>query len=302
MTSRLSALAFGALLLGASSWPAHAALVGFWGFDESTGTVAHDSSGSGNDALLMNGATFCTTCGITGGALDLTHGGFAEVGTAYNYSGYTPFSIQAWVRFANPGDPTYSFAVARHHSTEVAGYTIELNRTVGYANVYQTYPTTPPAPAVINDGSWHQLVAVFGSSATSIYVDGNHVGTTARVPFPSPSFANFLIGGHQRCFLQSRERVRRLHRKRRRLEQRPDRCGRGGAVSKRRSGICRSRTGHVGHVGPRLLWPRPPCPSAQRPSCDQSRLVTGSGWKPANLGGRPAPAPSPSGADRGAAR
>ncbi len=195
MTSRLSALAFGALLLGASSWPAHAALVGFWGFDESTGTVAHDSSGSGNDALLMNGATFCTTCGITGGALDLTHGGFAEVGTAYNYSGYTPFSIQAWVRFANPGDPTYSFAVARHHSTEVAGYTIELNRTVGYANVYQTYPTTPPAPAVINDGSWHQLVAVFGSSATSIYVDGNHVGTTARVPFPSPSFANFLIGG-----------------------------------------------------------------------------------------------------------
>ncbi|MBP8304934.1 MAG: discoidin domain-containing protein [Phycisphaerae bacterium] len=48
---------------------ANADLVGWWKFDETSGTSAADSSGSGNDGLLMNGGTWTT--GQIGGAVEL---------------------------------------------------------------------------------------------------------------------------------------------------------------------------------------------------------------------------------------
>jgi hypothetical protein len=42
-------------------------LVGWWKFDEGSGTVAYDSSGNGNDGNLTNGPTWTT--GKIGGAL-----------------------------------------------------------------------------------------------------------------------------------------------------------------------------------------------------------------------------------------
>ena len=44
-------------------------LVGWWKFDEGSGTVAYDSSGNGNDGNLTNGPTWTT--GKIGGALSL---------------------------------------------------------------------------------------------------------------------------------------------------------------------------------------------------------------------------------------
>ena len=45
-------------------------LIGYWSFNEGTGTTAHDSSGCGNDGVLMSSATW--TKGINGSGLELT--------------------------------------------------------------------------------------------------------------------------------------------------------------------------------------------------------------------------------------
>jgi hypothetical protein len=53
-------------------------LVGWWKFDEGSGTVAYDSSGNGNDGNLMNGPTW--TDGKVGGALSFDGDSFVEIG------------------------------------------------------------------------------------------------------------------------------------------------------------------------------------------------------------------------------
>jgi len=57
------------ILTLASTSPARAALVGWWTFDETSGTTAADSSGSGNHGTLMNGPTWAT--GKMDGAVSL---------------------------------------------------------------------------------------------------------------------------------------------------------------------------------------------------------------------------------------
>jgi len=194
------AILFAGLLSGTVADPAKANLVGFWGFDQSSGTTAVDTSGSGNNASLQGGAAFAPGGGVTGGALNLTSGGFAFVGQHYNYSGTTPFSIQAWIKFGTAGDTTGYIPVAQHHATEVAGYFMALNNVNdGYgsssAHLYQTYPSSPASSVTVNDGQWHQVVGVWGSSTTSIYVDGGNVVSAPRVGFSAPSFSDFIIGG-----------------------------------------------------------------------------------------------------------
>ena len=50
--------ALGAILSGVASAASDPDLVGWWGFDEGSGTTAVDSSGYGNDGTLMNGLTY----------------------------------------------------------------------------------------------------------------------------------------------------------------------------------------------------------------------------------------------------
>lgn len=187
-------------LAGFSSTSANANLVGFWGFDQTTGTTATDSSGSGNAATLQGGAAFSPGAGVTGGALNITSGGFASVGSHYNYSGTTPFSIQAWVKFGTAGDTTGYVAVGQHRATGIAGYMIALNNiNDGYgasaAHLYQTYPNSPASNVTVNDGQWHQIVGVWDTSTTSIYIDGGNVVSVARNSFNAPSISQFIIGG-----------------------------------------------------------------------------------------------------------
>ena len=72
MCGRLIYLTCLALVLGLASTVAEAvdpSLVGYWKFDEGTGTTAHDSSGNGLDGTLVGGVTW--TEGRFGGGIQL---------------------------------------------------------------------------------------------------------------------------------------------------------------------------------------------------------------------------------------
>ena len=75
---------------------ANAELVGWWKFDEASGSTAADSSGNGNDGTLNGSATFAPAEGQLGGALSMD-------GSA---GGYVLIPQSDSLRLINQGDYT----------------------------------------------------------------------------------------------------------------------------------------------------------------------------------------------------
>jgi hypothetical protein len=193
--------------------PANAALVGQWNFTETSGTVAHDSSGSGIDGTLAGGATFDPHAGPGGGgAVELTPGPdyatslgpLIDMGDNYNFSGLATFSTQVWVKLT-PGDTHAMFAVSRESSGIVEGYFTGLNnigpgasytdKAVAYSGGPCCSNWTPPSSITINDGQWHQLVSVYDASTISLYVDGAFQSSVARLSINPANSVHFTVGG-----------------------------------------------------------------------------------------------------------
>ena len=177
---------------------ASASLVAHWRFDETGGTTAFDSVG-GVNGTLVGGATFITTGGVAGGAIQFTNG-YVNMGN--NFASTPTFSVQAWIK-TDPSDTSSMTPVAKHWAGIGQGYCLSVN------NVYDGYtqndlagfrsigvghpsPTAVGGPAV-NDGLWHQLVGVHNNGATSLYVDGNLVGSGGGGY--SNNSADFMVGG-----------------------------------------------------------------------------------------------------------
>jgi hypothetical protein len=70
-------------------------LVGWWKFDETSGTFAHDSSGNGNDGNLTNGPTW--TDGKIGGALSFD--GLNDYVHLRNFEWGGEISITTWIKY-----------------------------------------------------------------------------------------------------------------------------------------------------------------------------------------------------------
>ena len=67
-------------------------LVGWWKFDETSGTVAYDSSGNGNHGTLTNGPTW--TDGKIGGAINFDGiNDYINLANNYGFSGNIPLSV-----------------------------------------------------------------------------------------------------------------------------------------------------------------------------------------------------------------
>lgn len=169
---------------------ADANLVARWAFDDLGGTTASDSIAD-HDGTLHGSAAFVPS-GIRGGALSTTvaGNGYVDMGDIFQFLGFERFSVQIWVRTEQA---TGALLVGRHVSTVVQGWWVGLNDTndgppnepAGSFHLYQSdVPDFQSGDQGINDGEWHQLVAVRDSSSANqirLYVDGE------RVPSPTSS-------------------------------------------------------------------------------------------------------------------
>jgi len=172
-------------------------LIAHWPFDETVGTTAFDAIGN-VDGALVGGASFTVTGGVAGGAIEITEG-YVDMGD--NFASTSAFSIQAWIK-TDPGDTSGMVPVAKHWAGICQGYFLSINdiqdgwTQTNQAGFYSAngcnYHTAVGGPTV-NDGNWHQLVGVYDNGTTSLYVDGNLVGSG------SSGYANngahFMVGG-----------------------------------------------------------------------------------------------------------
>jgi len=148
-------------------------LVGYWAFDENTGTTAYDSSRLENDGTLKN-ATW--TDGRFGNAINFDSSDYQYVDTTFNASKELTgdFSVSLWFKRTRTGVQEGLVTQGTPSGTvgcRIFFYTDDRFRMLCYnASDDITYPYSEP----VTDTNWHFGVATFDNSTGvgKVYVDG----------------------------------------------------------------------------------------------------------------------------------
>jgi chitodextrinase len=174
-----------------STGPPTQGLIGYWNFDEGSGTIAHDTSGGGYNGTI-NGATWTT--GEINGALSF-NGSTSYVATPNIALGST-FSVSAWV------NPTV---------TTQTGYARILETRYNGGLYLGVDPSGTKYKLIVNQGSgstggcglafgcaeggtvtagWHLVTATYDGTTATLYVDGTVAATDT---FTAPSATNLPL-------------------------------------------------------------------------------------------------------------
>ncbi|MFC1636744.1 LamG-like jellyroll fold domain-containing protein [Planctomycetota bacterium] len=176
------ALIFGVLSMVLTG-TARAELVGWWRFDEGSGIMASDTSGTGNDGALNGGPQW--VAGKVGGALEFDGSNdYVDCGSDPSLNINGQLTVAAWVRTTSTAHAYYvskgtawdeigHYAIGQEYNVpmtfqfEIAGSggTLELDSNVA-----------------INDGEWHHVLGTYDDPVVRVYVDGVVVEENTAAP------------------------------------------------------------------------------------------------------------------------
>ena len=156
-------------------------LVGHWKFNEETGMVTRDSSGQGNDGILVNMEEGDWVDGKFGKALQFD-GALEHVlvsSANYNFQAADSFSISCWIKTSIG---TQQLII----DNRTGNYPYYILRVLGDVIQFQTGTDAPhlggiTGGTVVSDGEWHHIVAVRNvvTGKLYLYVNGNEDATPA---------------------------------------------------------------------------------------------------------------------------
>jgi len=200
-------------------------LVGYWSFDEGSGTTAYDWSGHGNNGTLYNGSAVCAggNCpNWVDGKFDkaLSFDGVDDyVDTPLLQNQVTEYTEEAWIKATsgatgdliiiydrgitatNGKSLTLYLSSAGHFGATDGSLCFGVDSEKIWVGVY--------SPGYnLKDGKWHHIVGVFKSTAGQpvspsnfkLYIDGKDAGATATptqigsVTSPVTGYEHTLIG------------------------------------------------------------------------------------------------------------
>ena len=141
-------------------------LIGWWRFEEGSGTIATDSSDYGNDGILNGNCTWVE--GYFGGGLELNNSYVAIDAIADDLT-ENNFTVSAWIKTTMTGDGNVigSKNDASSHDFILG---VDSGNLLVEADSLNTYPP------IINDGEWHFIAYVRDGDAAFAYTDGDLVG------------------------------------------------------------------------------------------------------------------------------
>ncbi len=151
---------------------AKAELIGWWTFDEGSGTTAFDSSGKGNDGTLGPEGDPKWVDGIIGGAIELDGSDdYIAIDSIADDLADNNFTVSAWIKTTMTGDGN---VIASNDSG--TGHEFILGVVNGELLVEAAGPVNN-YPPIINDGEWHFIAYVRDGTTAYAYTDGELVGT-----------------------------------------------------------------------------------------------------------------------------
>jgi len=134
-------------------------LVAYYAFDEGSGSIAHDSSGNGNDGQIQ-GAKWVRLregCALEFDGLD----DYVDCGSDESLNIAEKFTVEAWVYFQGfPSSPTSIVSKGHSYSLLATGYG---------GNFYWCGRQNSP---LLIPGLWQHLVGTFDGEGLEIYLDG----------------------------------------------------------------------------------------------------------------------------------
>jgi prepilin-type N-terminal cleavage/methylation domain-containing protein len=162
-------------------------LVGYWHFDEGTGTSTYDASGIGNNGTFTNGPTWQTSANCKAGTCLSFNGtsDFIQLSALQPYK--NAVTISAWVYHNSSGD----------WDDIVAGGCGDL--LFGFSNNYLSFggqcntPMTMTTYLTNINSAWRHVAGTYNGTSVFLYVDGQQVASSTK----SGSFSTFMpkIGG-----------------------------------------------------------------------------------------------------------
>jgi hypothetical protein len=170
--------------------PAHAAtltkpannlgLVGYWSFNEATGTIAHDFSGSGNNGTLTNGAAWAS--GKLGSALNFNgSNGYVDVGSSVPFDSNN-WTLSLWADASNVNG-TYQRLLSYYNN----GPTIWEIAGSGALSIVHDGTIDFDMGITLTNNSWTHIVVTRQGSTIIAYKDG--IQTAQNTSF-SVTFTN----------------------------------------------------------------------------------------------------------------
>jgi hypothetical protein len=159
--------------------PATTGLVGYWKFDDGSGTTTVDSSGSGNNGTLNGGTRW--TSGLFGSALDFDGvNDYVDCGANTSLDITAKVTLSAWVKTRDSGNSQYNPFVGKGDTSYALqhqnGNNIEF---FIYDAGAWPYARMTGVTSSFN-GTWHHVAGTYDGSELKVYVDGLLRGTTAH--------------------------------------------------------------------------------------------------------------------------
>ena len=162
--------------------PPTSGLIGYWNFDEDTGTIAHDTSGSGYNGTVNNAGW---VSGKVNSALSF-NGSSSDVVTPNILLGGA-FSISAWVNpaaaqgeYARIAETQYSPGFYLGTNFVGSGYKFIVNGASGATGLCGLSYGCAEGGTVT--AGWHLVTATFDGTTGKLYVDGVLAGSDTFTP------------------------------------------------------------------------------------------------------------------------
>jgi Concanavalin A-like lectin/glucanases superfamily/F5/8 type C domain len=165
------------LLLASTVQAADPSLIGWWPFDEESGTTAVDASGSGNDGTLSDNVSFVPGGGRWGGAVLLDGTSTAHVEISAADMSATAGTVMMWANLSDPQpaqtryffghttQPSYSSRIQLY----MDGTNNELDLGLGGAHTAATNMTT------LETQTWYHVALTWNAGSYVVYIDGQVV-------------------------------------------------------------------------------------------------------------------------------
>jgi type II secretory pathway pseudopilin PulG len=159
--------------------------VGWWKFDEGTGTITADSSGFGNKGTITGNVVWLES-GCKGGnsaCLDFSSGGFVDFGTSSHFSLPGIMTMSAWINLDGSAS-TYTIGGRAGASTSLTNYWMDI-RSSNTQIYFGGYTPAGAGTYVLGSytfapGTWYHLAGVDDGSELKIYVNGREEASGGR--------------------------------------------------------------------------------------------------------------------------
>lgn len=177
---------------------AHASLVGYWKFDEGTGTVANDFTANNNDGTLqaIGGQVPAWIAGHTGAPGDFALNfaqGVVTVPDSASLHITNQFTLAAWY-YDTGSNYGKIFMAGGNWDLQTSGYGGDAAYFWSVSNANSEFKHSlgfiPPTNA------WHHIAVTYNGSQMKNYIDGVQVGSTFNVSSALDTWGTLYLGGY----------------------------------------------------------------------------------------------------------